>query len=403
MRNKKTVIIAAAEAVFMLLLVFLFHPRFETNDDFGMLCIVSGLHGKCDPHMIYSNILIGKLLCALYAAASDINWYVLFHFLVIYISGVLVTRVLCAKDDPVYLILPVVFNIFFLADAVINLQFTKTAGIDWTPAFFADLLRRIIDAQHHDTIATLDSFILRIVRSFPLEMGFQKDVSVLDDYGKDKAVEKAVEQVLSETSEGRDFIDAFLQAQENDAVRSGRSKVQDAAKAWGRFLRELAMKVKREGREGEPEWTADTMRAALGIEVDSPMPDLSAVPVTGRFGKKGQPLDLPDKVVAKLVDFAEGNVEYGGLFENQPGDCMGHLLENPQATSFTPPPTQSGNAPKTTEFGKEGADAIRAAIRWAAGRELSKKIDIVVAQMRLAKAVERAYDAATRSKGLISS
>ena len=129
MRNKKTVIIAAAEAVFMLLLVFLFHPRFETNDDFGMLCIVSGLHGKCDPHMIYSNILMGKLLCALYAAASDINWYVLFHFLVIYISGVLVTRVLCAKDDPVYLILPVVFNIFFLADAVINLQFTKTAGI----------------------------------------------------------------------------------------------------------------------------------------------------------------------------------------------------------------------------------------------------------------------------------
>ena len=37
----------------------------------------------------------------------------------------------------------------------------------WTSARFAQLLRRVVDAQHHDTIATLDSFILRIVHGFP--------------------------------------------------------------------------------------------------------------------------------------------------------------------------------------------------------------------------------------------
>lgn len=275
----------------------------------------------------------------------------------------------------------------------------KEKAATMTPAFFADLLRRIIAAQHHDTIATLDSFILRIVRSFPVEMGFQKDVSVLDDYGKDRAVEKAVEQVLAETAESKDFMDAFLQAQGNDSVRSGLSKVLAAEKAWGRFLRELAMKVKKEGREGEPEWTADSMCDALGIEVDSPMPDLSAVPVTGNCGKNRQPLDLPDKVVAKLEDYANGKIEYGDLFKNQHGDCMRHLLDNPQATSFT---TSAEKNPKTTEFGKDGAEAIRAAVRWAAGKELNRKTGVVVAKMRLAREVERAYDAATRRKGQLT-
>ncbi len=282
-----------------------------------------------------------------------------------------------------------------LADVVAELK-KKAAAM--TPAFFADLLRNIIAAQHHDTIATLDSFILRIVRSFPLEMGFQKDVSVLDDYGKGRAVEKAVEEVLAETAENKDFIDAFLQAQGNDSVRSGLSKVADAEKTWGGLLRELAMKMKKEKRDGEPDWTADSMRAALGIEADSQMPDLSAVPVTNKAGS------LPNKVVAKLLDYANGEIEYGDLLNVRahPGACMRHLLDNSLATSFTPPPPPSGKTPVTTEFGKEGAEAIRAAVRWAAAKELNKKIDVVVAKMRLAKAVERAYDAATRRKGLLT-
>ena len=276
----------------------------------------------------------------------------------------------------------------------------KAAGIDWTPAFFADLLRRIVAAQHHDTIATLDSFILRIVRSFPLEMGFQKDVSVMDDYGKGRAVEKAAEDVLASTVDNADLSGAFIKAQEGDAVRSGLSKVQAAAKTWGAFLRELALKEKgKDERAPTRDWTADSMREALGIEANPQPPDLSAVPTTGRCGKNGQPLDLPDKIVDKFQQFGQGEIEYGNLFDNQPGLCLRHLLDNPQATSFT---VSTGKNPKTTEFGKDGADAVRAAVRWAAAKELDKKIDVVAAKMRLAKAVEDAYDAATRRKGLLT-
>lgn len=273
----------------------------------------------------------------------------------------------------------------------------KAADITWTPGFFADLLRSIIAAQHHDTIATLDSFILRIVRSFPLEMGFQKDVSVLDDYGRSRAVEKAAEEVLASTVDHADLSGAFQKAQEGDAVRSGLSKVQAAAKAWGGFLRELAMKMKQEGRDGAPEWTADSMRAALGIEANPRLPDLSAVPVTGRRDKNGKPLDLPDKVVAKLVNYDQGLIECSELFDDKSGACMRHFLDNPHETSFPSSPTKP-----PTEFGKDGADAIRAAVRWAAAKELDKRVGVVAAKMRLAKAVEDAYDAATRRKGLLT-
>ncbi len=279
-----------------------------------------------------------------------------------------------------------------LLQAAFNLK-EKAAGIDWSPVFFADLLRRIISAQHHDTIATLDSFILRIVRSFPLEMGFQKDVSVLDDYGKSRAVEKAAEDVLAATVDNGGIADAFRMAQGNDAVRSGLSKVQAASKTWSEFLRDLDMKKGKGGQTQEHEWTADSMREALGIEADPQMPDLSAVPVTGKAN------GLQDKVVSQLCKYAEGEVEYADLFKNQPGLCLRHFLDNPRATSFTPP---TGRNPKSAEFGGKGAEAIRAAVRWAAAKELNKKIEVAVAKMRLAKAVEETYDAATRRKGLLT-
>ena len=264
------------------------------------------------------------------------------------------------------------------------------SAVAWTPAFFAGLLRRVIDAQHHDTIATLDSFIQRIVHSFPLEMGFQKDLSVLDDYGRDRAVGMAVEEVLATTGDDDGVSDAFRGSQGHDAVRSGLSKVQAVAESWGEFLRE------------HPEakgWTADSVRATLGIGADLQMPDLSAIPITGRRGKTGQPLDLPDKVVDRVLKFGKGALKDSELFKTQPGECLRHFLDDPQATSFTP---STGNAPKTTEFGPEGAKTVRAAARWMVASALNRKIDVITAKLRLAQAVESAYDASTRRKGLLT-
>ena len=71
----------------------------------------------------------------------------------------------------------------------------QTASIpeSWDKATFASLLRRLLDTQHLGTIATLDSFILRMVRNFPLEMGFQHAVEVLDAAGEGDAIRDALQ------------------------------------------------------------------------------------------------------------------------------------------------------------------------------------------------------------------
>ena len=264
------------------------------------------------------------------------------------------------------------------------------AAAEWTPAFFAGLLRCIIAAQHHDTIATLDSFIQRIVRSFPLEMGFQKDVSVLDDYGKSRAVEKAAEEVLAATVDNDGFSSTFKMAQGNDAVRSGLSKVQAAAKTWGEFLRDLAMKKKKEGQIQAQEWTADSMRQALGIEAAPQMPDLSSISVAPEEQKL-------------LEDFKTYVAEFDETKDIFPNNTFGKMArffcENSEATRYEYTFRKAGHV---FDCGPEGAATIRAAVRWMAARMLNRKIDVAVAKIRLAKAVEDAYDAATRRKGLLT-
>ncbi|MBR4617360.1 MAG: UvrD-helicase domain-containing protein, partial [Kiritimatiellae bacterium] len=75
----------------------------------------------------------------------------------------------------------------------------------WDMATFASLLRRLLDTQHLGTIATLDSFILRMVRNFPLEMGFQHAVEVLDAVGEGDAVQDALRAILQGTDKADDF------------------------------------------------------------------------------------------------------------------------------------------------------------------------------------------------------
>ena len=75
----------------------------------------------------------------------------------------------------------------------------------WNKSEFASLLRNLIDTQHLGTIATLDSFILRMVRNFPLEMGFQHAVEVLDVAGEGEAVQDALRVILQGAENTEDF------------------------------------------------------------------------------------------------------------------------------------------------------------------------------------------------------
>lgn len=275
-----------------------------------------------------------------------------------------------------------------LEDATQRMK-VEAAKKAWTPKFFAGILRRILESQHHDTIATLDSFIQRIVRSFPLEMGFQRELAVLDDYGEAQAVRQAVDAILTADSiaSGGDVVKAFGETQSNAAVRSVFSKIEKIAKDGRRFLHE------------HPEakgWKHESMRKALGIEEkDLKKPDLSALP---RTGKGKDPFDT----LAKRVDDCEKDaLADGDIFGGKPGELVQHLLAHPDATSYTYETQKSGS--KTIDCKtREAADAARAAVRYMIAKALDRKLKVFAAELEVARKVEGVYDRDTRKKGQLT-
>ena len=75
----------------------------------------------------------------------------------------------------------------------------------------AKLLRKVIATQHLSQIGTLDSFLMRIVRSFPLELGLEGRVEIMDDYRANQELARTSFGILRRTdvSARRAFFDAF--------------------------------------------------------------------------------------------------------------------------------------------------------------------------------------------------
>ena len=257
----------------------------------------------------------------------------------------------------------------------------------WTPKFFAGILRSILESQHHDTIATLDSFIQRIVRSFPLEMGFQRELAVLDDYGEAQAVRQAVDAILAADSgvSGSDVVKAFGETQSNAAVRSVLSKIEKIAKDRRHFLHE------------HPEangWTYESMRNDLGIEEkDLKKPDLSCILVA----EKSQ--QFVDSIQSHIDKF-DGT---GDVFPNSIcGKILSYFHENPNATAYPPFKHRNAKVPYTFDCGTDGAAALRSAVRYMIAKALDRKLKVFAAELEVARKVEGVYDRDTRKKGQLT-
>ena len=103
----------------------------------------------------------------------------------------------------------------------------------------AALLREVIATQHLSQIGTLDSFLMRIVRSFPLELGIMGKLEMMDDY--ESAAERARVSfgILRRTDAAlkRAFDEAFSLAMNRENVRSFTETYRSFISAWHeRFL-----------------------------------------------------------------------------------------------------------------------------------------------------------------------
>lgn len=132
------------------------------------------------------------------------------------------------------------------------------SAFDGKPASFRRALRGFLDAQGAGSIATLDGFILRVVRAFPLETEFADVPDVLDGYAEARVAADARGGLLAArgpdgATDGR----AFLSARDNASSRTVGTALEDVLKKWSGFL---------EARPAAAGWTAAGMRKALGVD-----------------------------------------------------------------------------------------------------------------------------------------
>ena len=120
-------------------------------------------------------------------------------------------------------------------------------GVKLERADFAKLLRTVISRQHLSLIGTLDSFLMRIVRMIPLELGLEGEVRVLSEYRSPVERMRLVGEIMRlESDDSRKVLrEAFRLAFNGAGERSFLKTFSDFIEAWHGCYRE---------RPGESEW-----------------------------------------------------------------------------------------------------------------------------------------------------
>ncbi len=256
----------------------------------------------------------------------------------------------------------------------------------WNKSEFASLLRSLIDTQHLGTIATLDSFILRMVRNFPLEMGFQHAVEVLDSAGEDDALKDALRAILQGTEKTDDFIKVFAATRDGKLPRVLNDKIKSLLKTWRKFY------------ERYPDcrnWTVESMLKALGIPVKSECPDLSSLPFCEIQQKNV--VSYEERFVG-LCRAYDGSTQVFDVTEGV-RKLMLHFVHNSDAESYE---YDFRNLHYVFNCGKDGADAIRAAIRHMFNLRVQRLLKQVKAKIDFVGFIEEVYNRNSRRKGKLT-
>lgn len=122
--------ILGINAVFLILLVVIMYPVFETNDDLTIMEMVSGAWNIQDAHVVYQNYLLGKLYVLLYSLTKCVPWYGLIQYVFLWMAFSAIVYVIMKRLPKEFsLTLSVLVLCFFGYECYIEMQYTKTAGV----------------------------------------------------------------------------------------------------------------------------------------------------------------------------------------------------------------------------------------------------------------------------------
>ncbi len=117
---------------------------------------------------------------------------------------------------------------------------SKRMGRALSTADFTAMLRKVISRQHLSLIGTLDSFMMRIVRMIPLELGFGGEVSVMSDYRSPVERQRLVSEMLMLDSEDAKavFREAFRLVSGTAGSRGFGERFSEFVRKWHSRYRE---------------------------------------------------------------------------------------------------------------------------------------------------------------------
>ena len=228
-------------------------------------------------------------------------------------------------------------------------------------------LREVIATKHLSQIGTLDSFLMRIVRSFPLELGLQGQLAMMDDYEARSERARVSFGILRRTDAAlkRAFNEAFALAMNRENVRSFTETYRKFITDW--HERYLAM-------PDEGAWTRFGSREQTENRFERPA---------------GAPEELKD-----FYDWVEG---FRGSFAGVKGLAKKFLeLGNDLYVGST---VEVDFNRKHRVFGGADAKSIRAAIDYVLGYVLRMKTEMAKGIYTLVSSFEGEYAKKVRAAG----
>ena len=106
---------------------------------------------------------------------------------------------------------------------------------------FAAMLRKVISRQHLSLIGTLDSFLMKIVRMLPLELGLEGEVAVMGDFRAPVEQGRLLDEMMALESDDAKLLyrDAFRLALDGDGAKSFLEEFALFIKEWHQRFRDM--------------------------------------------------------------------------------------------------------------------------------------------------------------------
>ena len=127
----------ALNAVALMASLFVYKPFFEENDDAFLSMIAEGAYGVREPHLIYTNIILGRIYRALYTLCPVIRWHSILQYIFLFTAMCALTTILlkprgrffCHIFSSGISFLPIFLLLSISYEAYVSLQYSKTAAL----------------------------------------------------------------------------------------------------------------------------------------------------------------------------------------------------------------------------------------------------------------------------------